>query len=93
MKAGVIITPRPTSGTFDGAPNTQTPSRAEHGPGGVFILREGCPFYEPSLAQAFYLWRALPAAGLPPHGRSAAFESNINEPHLGITRWVSCCLF
>ena len=38
MKGAAIIAARPTSGTFDGAPNIQTPSRAEYGLGGVFIL-------------------------------------------------------
>ncbi len=35
-ETGVSINPRPTSGTIDGAPNTQTLSRAEHGSGGRF---------------------------------------------------------
>ncbi len=35
---GENISPRPPSGTIDGVPNIQTPSRAEHGPRGRFIL-------------------------------------------------------
>ncbi len=35
--------PAPTSGTIAGAPNTQTPSLAEHGPRGCFILSKGQP--------------------------------------------------
>ena len=31
--------PRPTSGTSDGAPNTQTPSAEEHGPEGVYFSK------------------------------------------------------
>ena len=31
--------PRPTSGTIEDGPQIQTPSRAEHGPEGVLILR------------------------------------------------------
>ncbi len=39
MVPGVtIVIPRPTSGTIDGAPNIQTPSQAEHGLEGVFVL-------------------------------------------------------
>ncbi len=39
MKPGVAIAPRPTSGRIAGALQTQTPSRAEHGPEGVSIFR------------------------------------------------------
>ncbi len=35
--------PQPTFGTIDGGPNIQTPSRAEHGPEGIFIFREAYP--------------------------------------------------
>ena len=39
-ETGVTIAkPRPTSGTIDGAPKNQTPSRAEHGPGRRFIFK------------------------------------------------------
>ncbi len=34
----MINSPEATSGTFDGAPNIQTPSSAEHGPEGVLFL-------------------------------------------------------
>ncbi len=39
VMTGVTIAPRPTSGTFDGAPTIQTPSRAEHGLEGVLLSR------------------------------------------------------
>lgn len=35
---GVRTYPRPTTGTIVGAPNTQTPSRAEHGSRGRFAF-------------------------------------------------------
>ncbi len=38
MKGAAIIAARPTTGTFDGAPHIQTPSQAEPGLEGVFIL-------------------------------------------------------
>lgn len=31
--------PPPTTGTIDGAPDIETPSRAKHGPEGAFILQ------------------------------------------------------
>ncbi len=40
MEPVVGIALQPTSGTIDGVRNTQTPSRAEHGPGGVLRLKE-----------------------------------------------------
>ena len=40
---GVAIVPRPTTGTIDGAPSIQTPSRAEHGPEGRFFLQPQVP--------------------------------------------------
>ncbi len=33
-----------TSGTIDGEPHTQTPSRAEHGPEGVCVFGQHIPF-------------------------------------------------
>ncbi len=48
MFTGVSIAPGPLQGTFDGAPNIQTPSMAEHGPGGVFVLS-----LEPALWQSY----------------------------------------
>ncbi|MEE8077294.1 MAG: hypothetical protein V3T60_16935 [Candidatus Binatia bacterium] len=36
MKTGAINALQPTTGTFDGAPHIQTPSRVEYGPGGRF---------------------------------------------------------
>ena len=41
MKLGWSIASRPPQGTFDGAPNIHTPSRAEHGLEGVFIFSLG----------------------------------------------------
>ncbi len=36
-ETGVNIAPGPTSGSFGGALDTQTPSRAEHGSEGVLL--------------------------------------------------------
>ncbi len=38
METEVATYPRPTAGTIDGATQIQTPSGAEHGPGGRFCL-------------------------------------------------------
>ncbi len=43
MKPGWSIASRPPQGTFDGAPNIHTPSWAEHGPGGHFVLQGQVP--------------------------------------------------
>ncbi len=40
LKTGVDIAPGLPEGTVDGAPNTQTPSRAEYGPGGCYAFSE-----------------------------------------------------
>jgi len=39
-ETGAIKALQPTTGTIDGAPNIQTPSWAEHGPGGRFLFSE-----------------------------------------------------
>ncbi len=39
MKPGRSKPYSPLTGTIEGAPNIQTPSRAEHGPEGVFIFK------------------------------------------------------
>jgi len=47
MKGAAIIAARPTTGTFDGAPNIQTPSQAEHGLGGRFTFEQGAELTTP----------------------------------------------
>ena len=41
METGAINSPAATAGTIDGATHIQTPSRVEHGPGGVFVCEKG----------------------------------------------------
>ncbi len=72
--------PGPTSGTIDGAPRTQTPSRDMYGPGGRFAFSRGAAENEPRTPGHLPVQEPITAmecprqpcgriAGQPPQGR------------------------